>query len=279
MTSFGDRLRRAMDERGQLCAGVDPHASLLHDWGLADDPAGLESFALAATEALAPLVAAVKPQSAFYERHGSRGIAVLEKVIAVAHDAGAQVVLDVKRGDIGSTAQGYAEAYLDPAAPLGVDAITVSPYLGFGSLGPMVATATAHGTGLFVLARTSNPEATELQSARTRAGRSVSAQVLDHLRHLNEPAAGLGSFGAVVGATIELDEGLAADDLDMGGPLLVPGFGAQGGTVEGIGRVFAGVRDRVLASSSRGLLGAGPSPAALREAALRERDALGALVV
>src|ERR1700712_4898490 len=105
--TFGERLRDALDDRGPLCAGIDPHPGLLDDWGLTDSPAGLERFALSATEALAPRVAAIKPQSAFFERHGSRGIAVLEKVIETGRQAGALVVLDVKRGDIGSTSRAY----------------------------------------------------------------------------------------------------------------------------------------------------------------------------
>src|SRR6188472_2454762 len=144
MTTFGARVHAAMRARGPLCAGIDPHAGLLHEWGLDDDVSGLERFALTAAEQLAPRVAVVKPQSAFYERFGSRGIVVLERVIALCREAGAQVLLDVKRGDIGSTNGAYADAYLDPASPLAVDAITASPYLGFGSLQPMVDTARKH---------------------------------------------------------------------------------------------------------------------------------------
>ena len=125
-----------MDDRGPLCAGIDPHAGLLEAWNLPDSVEGLEKFALSAAEALAPVVAAVKPQSAFFERFGSRGIAVLERVVETSREAGALVVLDVKRGDIGSTAQAYADAYLDPASPMAVDAITATPFLGFGSLEP-----------------------------------------------------------------------------------------------------------------------------------------------
>ncbi|WP_030485913.1 orotidine-5'-phosphate decarboxylase [Nocardioides aequoreus] len=270
---FGTRLREAMRERGPLCAGIDPHASLLAAWDLPDTVDGLERFALTAAEALAPEVAAVKPQSAFFERFGSRGVAVLEQVVATSREAGAQVVLDVKRGDIGSTAQGYADAYLDPASPLAVDAITVSPYLGVGSLGPVFETARRHGTGAFVLALTSNPEAPAFQQAVTADGRTVAGSVLDALRELNAATWGHGSFGAVVGATI----GDTAEDLDVGGPLLVPGLGAQGGTADDVRRIFAGVLDRVLASSSREVLGPGPDPTALRDAARRTSEELGRL--
>jgi orotidine-5'-phosphate decarboxylase len=266
-----------MDARGPLCAGIDPHASLLEAWGLPDSVEGLERFALTAADALGPAVAAVKPQSAFFERFGSRGVAVLETVVRTCREAGAVVVLDVKRGDIGSTAQGYADAYLDPSAPLAVDAITASPYLGFGSLAPMLDTARRHDAGVFVLALTSNPEGPQVQHATTTTGRTVGESILDAVHAANgdpgpEP---LGSFGAVVGATIAGSDEL---DLDIGGPLLVPGIGAQGGTADDVRRIFAGVLHAVLPSSSRAILAAGPDPVALRDAARRSAEAFARLV-
>jgi orotidine-5'-phosphate decarboxylase len=272
--TFGARLRAALDARGPLCAGIDPHAGLLQAWGLPDTVAGLETFALTAAEALGPAVAAVKPQSAFFERFGSRGVAVLERTIRACREAGALVVLDVKRGDIGSTAQGYADAYLDPASPIAADAITASPYLGFGSLAPMLDTARKHDAGVFVLALTSNPEGPQFQHATAADGRSVAATVLDSLRAANGDARPLGSFGAVVGATI----GGVDVDLDINGPLLVPGIGAQGGTADDVRRIFEGVLDRVLPASSREILGAGPDQAALRDAAERTAANFAALV-
>jgi len=265
-----------MDARGPLCAGIDPHAGLLQAWGLPDSVEGLERFALGAAEALAPVVAAVKPQSAFFERFGSRGVAVLERTIEACRAGGALVVLDVKRGDIGSTAQAYADAYLDPASPIAADAITASPFLGFGSLSPMLDTAAKHGAGVFVLALTSNPEGAEVQHATAADGRPVAAVVLDALRRANDGATPLGSFGAVVGATIA-DPGPGID-LDVNGPLLVPGIGAQGGTTDDVRRIFDGVLDHVLASSSREILGAGPDPASLRAAAEAVVASLSAVV-
>ena len=271
--SFGARLRAAIDDRGPLCAGIDPHASLLASWGLPDDASGLEKFTMTAVEALAGTVAAVKPQSAFFERHGSAGIAVLERAVGASRELGAQVVLDVKRGDIGSTAQAYADAYLDPSSPLAVDAITASPFLGVGSLDPMFGTAAAHGAGVFVLALTSNPEGPQVQHARTDAGPTVAGAVLGALRDLNAGADTWGSFGAVVGATI----GDTGEDLDIGGPLLVPGFGAQGGSAEDVQRIFGRAVRNVLPSSSREILQAGPDVNALRGAAERARDQLAVL--
>jgi len=272
---FGVRLRTAMDARGPLCAGIDPHAALMSAWDLPDSVDGLRRFALGAAEALAPTVAAVKPQSAFFERFGSRGVAVLEETIQVCREAGALVVLDVKRGDIGTTAQAYADAYLDPASPVAGDAITASPYLGFGSLAPMLDTARKHDAGVFVLALTSNPEGPEFQHATTSTGLSVAAAVLAALREANAGTSPLGSFGAVVGATIADPAGV---DLDIGGPLLVPGLGAQGGTADDVRRIFADVLPAVLPSSSREILGAGPDPASLRAAAEQSIAAFAALV-
>lgn len=273
MTTFGTRLADAIWDRGRFCVGIDPHPALLTDWGLDDDVAGLERFSLTVVEAVAPVVGVVKPQSAFYERFGSRGVAVLERVVAESREAGALVLLDVKRGDIGSTSQAYADAYLDPSSPLACDAITASPYLGFGSLGPMVEACRRHDAGLFVLALTSNPEGPEVQHSRTADGRTVAGIVLDHLRDLNADRQPMGSFGAVVGATI----GDTEEDLDINGPLLVPGYGAQGGTVADLERIFGPAARHVLPSSSREVLQAGPNVTALRDAARRGTDAAAGL--
>jgi orotidine-5'-phosphate decarboxylase len=268
--TFGARLHAAIAERGPLCVGIDPHAALLHEWGLDDDVAGLERFALTAVEAVAPYASVVKPQSAFYERFGSRGIAVLERVVAESRAAGALLLLDVKRGDIGSTSQAYADAYLDPASPLASDAITVSPFLGFGSLDPIIDTARRHDAGVFVLALTSNKEGPEVQHAAVDGG-TVAGRMLDHLRRLNADAAPLGSFGAVVGATI----GSTEEDLAFNGPILAPGFGAHGGTLADVRRLF-GAAAAVLPSSSREVLRLGPDVATMRDAVRRTNDELRA---
>jgi orotidine-5'-phosphate decarboxylase len=273
--TFGQRFADALEARGPLCAGIDPHSSLLSAWGLPDDVSGLERFALTAVEGLAPHVALVKPQSAFYERFGSRGVAVLERVIEASRAAGALVLLDVKRGDIGSTTQAYADAYLDPASPLAADAITASPYLGFGSLEPMLDTASRFDAGVFVLALTSNKEGAEVQHARTEDGALVAGRMLEHLRELNAGAEPLGSFGAVIGATIgALPDSGAELDFAFNGPILAPGYGAQGGTVADIRRIFGSAVAAVAPSSSRELLRKGPSVEAMRIEAVRLNEEL-----
>ncbi|GGL13387.1 orotidine-5'-phosphate decarboxylase [Mangrovihabitans endophyticus] len=274
METFGTRLSEAVAARGPLCVGIDPHAALLTRWGLSDDVTGLERFARTVVDALADRVAVLKPQSAFFERFGSRGIAVLESIIRQSREAGALVLLDVKRGDIGSTMAAYASAYLDPASPLRADAITVSPYLGVGSLRPAFDAAAAHGAGVFVLALTSNPEGPAVQHAVTSGGRTVGQTVIDEISQLNAGAEPLGSLGLVVGATI----GETCHDLSkVNGPLLAPGLGAQGGTPEKLRMIFGEGLRNVLPSYSREVLGAGPDQAGLRSAAARAADACRAV--
>ncbi|MBD8077865.1 orotidine-5'-phosphate decarboxylase [Cellulosimicrobium arenosum] len=268
-----------MDDHGPLCVGIDPHAGLLEAWGLPDDAEGLRTFGLRVVEAVGGRVAAVKPQAAFFERHGSRGLAALEDVIAAARAAGTLVVVDAKRGDIGSTMAAYAEAFLRDGSPLAGDALTVSPYLGFGALTPAVDLALSSGRGLFVLCLTSNKEGHEVQHARTvadrgtgggtgEAGASVAATMAAHAASLNADADPLGSIGLVVGATIGDAAATTGTDLAaVNGPLLAPGVGAQGGGAAELAAVFGAARRQVLASSSRGVLRAGPDVGALRAAA------------
>lgn len=264
--TFGTRLARALDERGSLCVGIDPHAGLLGAWGLTDDPDGLARFADICVDAFAHRAAVVKPQSAFFERFGTAGIAVLERTVAAARGAGALVLLDVKRGDIGSTMAAYAEAYLDPSAPLASDAITVSPYLGVGSLQPVFDLVDAHGAGAFVLAATSNPEAPQLQHAITAAGRTVAQTVVDEMAARNAGADPLGSLGVVVGATVPPG---TVELTGLHGPILAPGVGAQGGTADDVRRVFGVALPDVVPAVSREVLRHGPDVAALRAAADR----------
>jgi orotidine-5'-phosphate decarboxylase len=287
--TFGERLADAVAARGPLCVGIDPHVPLLERWGLPDSPEGLARFTDAVVDALAGQVAVLKPQLAFYERHGSRGIAVLEDAVPRARAAGALVLLDAKRGDIGSTMDAYGD-YLRPDHPLSVDAMTVSPYLGPGSLQPAVDTARQHGGGLFVLARTSNPDAGTLQHAVV-GDRSAAQVVVDAVRGWNTPGwvvgdplpdlgavqdlasrfgPTTGSFGVVVGATLrDLDV-----DLDgLGGPVLAPGLGAQGGSPADLRRLF-GTGRAVVPTVSREVLSAGPDAGGLRAAADRWATAL-----
>lgn len=271
--NFGARLAAAVAARGALCAGVDPHPGLLVAWGLSVDVSGLERFALGATEAIAGEVAVIKPQSAFFEAFGAAGVAVLERVVKAAKDAGALVLLDVKRGDIGSTMAAYTAAYLADGAELEADAITVSPYLGFGSLEPALKQAAEGGKGLFVLARTSNPEAQALQNALLPNGKTVAQSIVDAAASVNAGAEPFGGIGVVVGATVTPGE---LDLSALNGPVLAPGFGAQGATTADLRKVFGEALTGVLPASSRDILKHGPDADALRASVKRTQASLSA---
>ena len=270
---FAARALAAMGRHGPLCVGLDPHPGLLDRWGLPDTPEGLERFSRAVVEAVAGRVAAVKPQAAFFERHGSRGVAVLETVLADLAGSGTLSVLDAKRGDIGSTMQAYAEAYLTDGAPLAADALTVSPYLGYGSLAPAVDLARATGRGLFVLALTSNPDGPQVQHAGSPP---VAVQVARAAAADNAGCHPLGPVGLVVGATVgEAPRRLGLDLEGLRGLLLAPGLGAQGAGPADLRAVFGGAVGRVLVPVSRGVLAAGPGTARLRAAVARLAADLG----
>lgn len=284
---FGVRLAAAMDTAGPLCLGIDPHPQLLADWDLPDTPVGLERFSQTALEAAVDtggtgIVAAVKPQVALYERHGSAGLAVLERLLRQARHAGVLTIADAKRGDIGSTMTGYAEAWLADDSPLAADAVTLSPYLGYGSLAPAVQLAEATGRGVFILALTSNPEGAAVQHAGG-VGHSVARSITeaaarDNARALDAHAGGttdaavtagarpaLGPVGLVVGATVaDQAAGLGLDLAGVRGALLAPGFGAQGATAASMRTGFGAAWPAVLATSSRAILVRGPSVAGLR---------------
>ncbi len=264
--SFGDRVAAAVAATGPLCAGIDPSSALLAAWGLSDDAEGLRSFCASCAEGFAGAVSVVKPQVAFFERHGSAGMAELERFIAEARAGGLIVIADAKRGDIDSTADAYADAWLGEASPLAADAVTAHPYLGLGALAPLVRMGAANGRGVLVVARSSNPEGRGLQQAVTSEGTAVEDMLLAGIAELNgSPKVPAGTVGAVIGATLEPSPFALSQ---LGGIILAPGLGAQGAGPTDVATRFAGCRPgTVLPSSSRGLLQEGPDPADLRRAA------------
>jgi orotidine-5'-phosphate decarboxylase len=268
---FGERLRALMEARGPLCVGIDPHPGLLERWGLPDDPSGLARFAETVVAALGDRVAVLKPQAAFFERHGSRGVAALERTVAAIREAGALSIVDAKRGDIGSTMSAYADAYAGEGSPLAGDAVTASPYLGFGSLRPLLDVAARSGRGVFVLALTSNPEGASVQHATGPDGRTVAQTVLDAVAAENAGAQPLGSVGVVVGATIT-GRGREHALTRLNGPILAPGLGAQGGSADDLRAIFGPALGDVLPTTSRDVLNAGPERTGLRDAAARALD-------
>ncbi len=274
--AFGARLAAAIAQRGPLCVGIDPHPELMDAWGVARTADGLARFCDICVQAYSagPVgFAVVKPQVAFFEVYGSAGFAVLERTTAALQSAGVLVLADAKRGDIGSTMAAYAQAWAGDG-PLAADAVTASPYLGFGSLGPLLDVAARRGRGVFVLAATSNPEGASVQRAVVD-GRTVAQSIVDDAAAVNRTAAPQpGSVGVVVGATL----GDSVPDLSvLGGPVLVPGVGAQGGRPEDLGGLGGAKPGQLLPAVSREVLRAGPDPLAVRQAAERIRDAVAYL--
>lgn len=282
---FAARMAAATESFGPLVFGLDPSGQILRDWGLGDTPDGLERFVDIAVEAAVGRVGLVKPQSAFYERHGWRGVRSLARLVDECRRAGVLVILDVKRGDVGSTNAAYAEAYLGAGAPIAVDAITVTAYLGLGAMGPFFFRAVEGGAGLFVVTRSSNPEGRGIQTARQASGRAVEEQLVLDLGAANRrvlsagggvsgaeggglgaagASVGVGPFGAVFAPTHEPPSGI--DLKAMAGLFLAPGVGAQGATPADVAACFAACPDRVLPSASRSLLVAGPDPGRLKAA-------------
>lgn len=272
MSAFGTRLHEAVRASGRLCVGIDPHESLLRDWGLGASAAGVREFGLRVVDAAAGRVGVVKPQVSFFERWGSDGFRALEEVMAAARAAGLLVIADTKRGDIGTTMDAYAAAWLSPGSALEADALTVNPYLGVGALDSTFDLAAAGGKGVFVLAATSNPEASGIQSARAE-GRTTAARIAAEVadRAAGEPGQDWSSLGLVIGATVDLPE---LDLVPAEGrtlPVLAPGFGVQGAEPADLDRVFGAFSAGVLASESRSILSAGPDGIGAR---IRERAAL-----
>lgn len=264
---FGERLSAVVAEHGPLCVGIDPHAPLLAAWGLPDEAAGAREFGLRVVEAAAGRVGIVKPQIAFFERHGSAGFAALEQVLAAARDAGLLVIADVKRGDVGSTVEAYGEAWLTPGSPLEADAMTAVAYQGFGSLDGVLARAASAGKGVFVLAATSNPESAEVQARRGIDGATIAADMVRHA------AAHGGDVGVVVGATVSLPEVGIDPQILADVPVLAPGFGAQGALLADAPRLFGPALGRVLPAVSRSILQAGPDGVAAAVDAARSEVA------
>ncbi len=274
--SFGQRLRTLIEDRGPLCVGVDPSTTVIEQWGRRDDVEGAEFVALSVVEAAIGTAVAIKPQVAFFERFGSAGYRILERVIREARDASLIVIADAKRGDIGSSVEGYAQAWLADPSPLAVDALTAHPFLGVGALAPLVSAAQATGRGLFVLAGTSNPEGRAIQTALVDGAQSVEVAVLAAISELNANGDELGAVGAVIGATRERP---AFDLARLRGPILVPGVGAQGASAQQVGRLFSDApRASILVNVGRAILERGPDRRAIRDVARRWRDEIsGAL--
>lgn len=281
--TFGQRLGEQFAQGRRLCVGIDPHSFALEKWSLPDSAAGAEEFGNRIIDAAHGRAAAVKPQIAFFERYGAAGFHVLERLLERARSSNLLVIADVKRGDVGSSFDAYADAWLRAGSPLEADAMTVNPYQGFGVLARALEYCDTGNKGLFVLAATSNPEALEIQSARLTSGETVSAHILRAIDHANVESSErhdqsvererqshpperqthtsvtqhVGNVGAVLGATLNLEHlGIDIQQQPDGVPVmpvLVPGFGHQGGSVEAVQRSFGRFLSGMLVSESRSL--------------------------
>jgi orotidine-5'-phosphate decarboxylase len=272
VTGFGARLAAAKLSRGPLCLGIDPHPELLRAWELPTTADGLAAFCDICIEAYSGF-AVVKPQVAFFEAYGAAGFAVLEHTITALRSAGVLVLADAKRGDIGSTMAAYAAAWAGDS-PLAADAVTASPYMGFGSLRPLLEAAAAHDRGVFVLAATSNPEGATVQRAAFD-GRTVAQLIVDQAAVVNRSAtpSAPGYVGVVLGATVFQ----APDVSALGGPVLVPGVGVQGGRPEALAGLGGAAPGQLLPAVAREVLRAGPSVSDLRAAGERMLHAVAYL--
>ena len=273
MTNFAARLGQRIAAHGPLCIGIDPSAATLAKCGLPDSAEGALEFGRRVLEAADYRLAIVKPQSAYFERFGSAGVRALEELAALARAREVLVLLDVKRGDIDTTGEAYAEAFFAPSSPLRVDAVTLHPYLGLGALRKALEYAVRQGGGAFIVVRSSNPEGEALQTARLADGETVAAALCREITALNwELVSGpVGPVGAVVGAT-------CSDAADTVAALprsyvLAPGVGAQGATLEDVRVRMPQALGRVLPNVSRAILAGGCGPNELRATirALRQR--------
>jgi orotidine-5'-phosphate decarboxylase len=272
MPSFAQRFLTLADVRSPLCVGIDPAVELLDQWGLQHSAEGLARFCDIMVEAMGEQVAIVKPQSAFFEQFGPDGMRELARLVRNVQSHGALALIDVKRGDIGHTLIAYADAILGHDSPFGGDAMTVSAYLGFGALRPLLDKAVARGAGVFVVVRSSNPEGRALQDAKLPDGRTVATALADDIAAFNATVGeAVGPVGAVMGATIE---GAATETLAhlSNALILAPGIGAQGATFSDVARNFGPATRRVLPAVSRGILAKGPSVSALRDAIAGHAD-------
>jgi len=249
---FGMRLLKATQGKGPVCVGLDPVLERLPKAISQGEPTQrIEQYCTGVLEAVAENVGVVKPQLACFERYGSKGYAVYERVVDKAKSLGFLVVADAKRGDIGISARHYAVGLLGQA-----DAVTVSPYLGADTLEPFVEMAASQQAGLFVLVRTSNPGSDGLQGLSLQTGETVAQAVADMVAqvgadHVDE--SGYSLVGAVVGATKPSDVRALRERMPEQ-IFLVPGYGAQGGTAEDVKACFDANGHGALITASRSVI-------------------------
>lgn len=267
---FGFRLSDSMKRHGHICVGIDPHRKNLWDWGYSVDPQGAELFAMRMLQAAEGRAAAVKFMMPMFERYGSKGIAALERALYAAHQMGLITIVDCMRGGLSTTLSSIADAYLKSGGPLYTDAITLIPYYGFHSLNGLIEDALNRGHGVFIASLTSNPEASNLQTAiRQRGeykGHTVAYGVAQGAQNYNKGFSGMGSVGLVIGATVGRQMDInGIDPSAFTGPILSPGYGWQGARGKDLEVVFAGTHHNVLVTAARAIAAYGPDISSLKK--------------
>lgn len=261
--SFATRLTASIQAHSPLCVGIDPSASLLKSCGLPDTAEGALAFGQRVLEAAEFKISIIKPQSAFFERFGSAGFKAMEDLSALARSKSVLVLLDGKRGDIDTTGAAYAESYFGTSTSLHVDAVTTHAYLGIAALQPFFDIALRANAGVFIVVRSSNPEGRELQLAKLGNGQTVAGHLAHEITVRNRAVgAGVGPFGAVVGATCD-DAAATVAELPQSF-ILAPGVGAQGATMRDIAIRMPNAKGRVLANVSRAILANGSTVSDIR---------------
>ena len=273
MTPFAARFADLARSRSPLCLGVDPSPELLGLWGLPDSPDGIRRFCGTVLEAAGELVAMIKPQIAYFERHGAAGLAEASTVATQIRERHSLCTIDAKRGDIESTMEGYAEAIFGASGGLRADAVTLNPYLGYETLQPVIRHAQDTGGGVFVVVRSTTTGGQVAQNARLDDGRTVAEGMADEITTQNAAIGGLpGPVGAVLGATLPACDADIVQRLPRS-LILVPGLGAQGARMSDTAKKFASASGRVVPTLSRGILRHGPNVARLRDSILRQKEA------
>jgi orotidine-5'-phosphate decarboxylase len=272
MPEFAEKFLSLAAERSPLCVGVDPSVELLQQWELSVDAAGVATFCQRVMSAVDGQVAVIKPQAAFFERFGPAGMTELVRLVRTARDQGVLTIIDCKRGDMGPSMEAYAHAFLGSDSAFAADAITVTPYLGFASLVPVLNRAVEVSAGVFIVVRSSNREGNTLQDACLDDGRMVADSLADDITAFNGRLGKTpGPIGAVMGATLDK---FAARTLERmpSSLFLAPGIGAQGADFGDVVRNFGAASSRAIPSVSRGILSQGPSVSRLRETIKQHRD-------
>ena len=257
--SFATRLPALETVSARLCVGIDPHPGLLGDWGLADTADAARAFGISVVDAALECgVSLLKPQVAFFERHGVAGMSALSDVIGHARTQGMVVIADAKRGDVGSTVDAYADAWLRPGSDFESDAMTAVAYQGVGSVEPMCEAALEFDKGLFVLVNTSNPDSWETQKAIVSGTTTLAQHILDGLVSRQVDSGKTGWMGCVVGATLAPSQRAVTLPDPMPLWTLAPGFGHQGASLSQLGELFGHASSQVIPTVSRSVCQGGP---------------------